>query len=69
MSVTVRYGNVSARLITRWRQRLVECSEQLGDGATYFAGQRAALVEVHRLCPGPGALHFNAGAQMGVAAA
>lgn len=55
--------------ITCWRQRLVECSEQLGDGAADFAGQRAALVEVHRLCPGPGALHFDAGAQVGVTAA
>ena len=51
------------------RQRLVERDQQLSDGGAYFAGQRAVLIEIGRVRPGPQAPHFDAGTQMGVSAA
>jgi len=33
-----------------------------------FADQRAALIEIDRLCPSPDSAHVDAGTQMGVAA-
>jgi hypothetical protein len=53
----------------RRRQWLVERRQQLSNGSAYFADQRAALVEINRLRPGPGAPYRDAGTQMGVAAA
>ncbi len=46
-------------IITRWRQRLVEHCQQLSDRSAYFAGQRAALIEIHRMCPRPDAPHLK----------
>src|SRR5712691_11640853 len=53
----------------RRRKRLVEHRQQLSNRSAYFAGQRAALVEIDRLRPGPDAPYLDAGTQMRVAAA
>jgi hypothetical protein len=53
----------------RRRQRLVERGQQLSNRSAYFADQRAALVEINRLRPGPDAPYLDAGTQMRLAAA
>jgi hypothetical protein len=53
----------------RRRQRLLERRQQLSNRSAYFPDQRAALVEINRVRPGPDAPYLDAGTQMGVAAA
>ena len=48
--------------------RLVERRQQLSDRVAYFADQCAALIEIHRMWPGPDAPYFDAGTQTDVAA-
>src|SRR5712691_7098193 len=50
-------------------QWLVERRQQLSDRSADFAGQRAALIEIHRMWPGPDAPYLDARTQMDGAAA
>src|SRR6266516_2712397 len=59
MSVTMRHGIVSAR-----QQRLVERRQQRSDRIAYFGGKGAALIEFHRVWPGPDAVELDARTQM-----
>src|ERR1022692_440786 len=61
-------GRDRALISTRRRKRLVERRQQHSDRGAYFAGQRATLIEIDRMCPGPQAPQLDAGTQMDIAA-
>jgi len=64
-----RSGRDQVLISARRGQRLIERRQQLSDGSADFAGKRAALIEIDRMRPGPGASYLDARTQMDVAVA